>query len=97
MERAHKRSNEVDGLGSNDGILVIGSTNDLDQLDFSVTKRPSRFDRKYHFGPPDETRLSTGLILFIRRLVCKVALWRWRFGLWLSEVEDDQAVTSHCM
>ena len=33
----------------------------------------------------------------VGRLVCKVALWRWRFGLWLSEVEDDQAVTSHCM
>lgn len=46
--------NEVDGLSSNDGILMIGSTNHLDQLDPSVTKRPSRFDRKYHFALPTE-------------------------------------------
>ena len=51
--------NEVDGLSSNDGILMIGSTNNLDQLDPSVTKRPSRFDRKYHFSLPNEDeRLS---------------------------------------
>jgi DNA polymerase III delta prime subunit len=58
----HTRSyflNEVDGLSSNDGILMIGSTNNLDQLDPSVTKRPSRFDRKYHFSlPSEEDRLA---------------------------------------
>lgn len=37
------------------GILIIGSTNHLDRLDTSVTKRPSRFDRKYHFKLPEET------------------------------------------
>jgi len=41
--------NEVDGLESNDGILIIGSTNHLDHLDPAISKRPSRFDRKYHF------------------------------------------------
>jgi hypothetical protein len=46
--------NEVDGLESNDGILMIGSTNHIEQLDPAVTKRPSRFDRKYHFKLPDE-------------------------------------------
>lgn len=46
--------NEVDGLESNDGILMIGSTNHLDRLDPAVTKRPSRFDRKYHFKLPSE-------------------------------------------
>lgn len=46
--------NEVDGLNNNDGILMIGSTNYLDQLDPAVTKRPSRFDRKYHFELPTE-------------------------------------------
>jgi hypothetical protein len=45
--------NEVDGLESNDGILMIGSTNHLDRLDTAITKRPSRFDRKYHFKVPD--------------------------------------------
>jgi transitional endoplasmic reticulum ATPase len=44
--------NEVDGLDSNDGILMIGSTNHLNSLDPAISKRPSRFDRKYHFKVP---------------------------------------------
>lgn len=51
--------NEVDGLALNDGILMIGSTNNFEQLDPAVTKRPSRFDRKYHFSlPNDDERLA---------------------------------------
>ncbi|TVY84733.1 putative ATPase [Lachnellula suecica] len=46
--------NEVDGLESNDGILMVGSTNHLELLDPAISKRPSRFDRKYHFKLPDE-------------------------------------------
>ncbi|KAK4985747.1 hypothetical protein LTR50_005769 [Elasticomyces elasticus] len=38
--------NEVDGLKSNDGIL-------MDRLDPGISKRPSRFDRKYYFPDPD--------------------------------------------
>jgi transitional endoplasmic reticulum ATPase len=45
--------NEVDGLRSNDGILMVGSTNHLDRLDPGISKRPSRFDRKYYFPNPD--------------------------------------------
>jgi hypothetical protein len=45
--------NEVDGLKPNDGILMIGSTNHLSRLDPAISKRPSRFDRKYHFRIPD--------------------------------------------
>ena len=45
--------NEVDGLESNDGILMLGSTNHLDRLDPGLAKRPSRFDRKYYFPNPD--------------------------------------------
>ena len=44
--------NEVDGLEDNDGLMIIGSTNYLENLDPSITKRPSRFDRKYHFSLP---------------------------------------------
>lgn len=44
--------NEVDGLESNDGILMLGSTNHLDKLDPGIAKRPSRFDRKYLFPNP---------------------------------------------
>jgi transitional endoplasmic reticulum ATPase len=44
--------NEVDGLESNHGILMIGSTNHLERLDPGISKRPSRFDRKYFFDVP---------------------------------------------
>ncbi|KAI9677030.1 MAG: hypothetical protein M1817_006869 [Caeruleum heppii] len=46
--------NEVDGIESNDGIMMIGSTNYLGKLDPAIAKRPSRFDRKYHFPLPAE-------------------------------------------
>jgi len=44
--------NQVDGLSKNDGILMVGSTNHLDRLDPGISKRPSRFDRKYLFPNP---------------------------------------------
>ncbi|KAK5746375.1 hypothetical protein LTR17_000755 [Elasticomyces elasticus] len=43
---------KVDGLESNDGICMIGSTNHLERLDAGISKRPSRFDRKYHYKLP---------------------------------------------
>lgn len=46
--------NEVDGLEDNDGILMVGSTNYLERLDPGISKRPSRFDRKYYFPNPDK-------------------------------------------
>lgn len=46
--------NAVDGLSENEGVLMIGSTNHLDQLDPGLAKRPSRFDRKYLFPDPNE-------------------------------------------
>lgn len=46
--------NEVDGLENNDGILMLASTNFLDRLDPGLSKRPSRFDRKYLFPLPNE-------------------------------------------
>jgi transitional endoplasmic reticulum ATPase len=45
--------NQVDGLATNDGILMVGSTNHLERLDPGISKRPSRFDRKYLFPNPD--------------------------------------------
>ncbi|POS73750.1 ATPase [Diaporthe helianthi] len=46
--------NEVDGLKSNDGIFMVGSTNHLDRLDPGISQRPSRFDRKYLFDNPNK-------------------------------------------
>ncbi len=47
--------NEVDGIAGLDGVMIVGSTNHLDKLDPAISKRPSRFDRKYHFSLPGET------------------------------------------
>ena len=44
--------NQMDGLDDNNGILVVGTTNHLNQLDPGIVSRPSRFDRKYEFGLP---------------------------------------------
>ncbi|KAF9730528.1 ATP-dependent Zn protease [Paraphaeosphaeria minitans] len=46
--------NEVDGLENNDGMLMIATTNHLDELDPGLSKRPSRFDRKYLFPLPNK-------------------------------------------
>ena len=54
--------NEVDGVEENNGLLIIGSTNHIERLDTSITKRPSRFDRKFHFKTPSEHE---------RRLYCQ--------------------------
>ena len=44
--------NEMDGFAENAGILTIATTNHPDKLDPAILDRPSRFDRKYHFGLP---------------------------------------------
>lgn len=42
----------VDGFESNEKIMMLGSTNYLERLDAGISKRPGRFDRKYHFVLP---------------------------------------------
>jgi AAA+ superfamily predicted ATPase len=44
--------NEMDGFAANVGILTIATTNHPAKLDPAILDRPSRFDRKYHFGLP---------------------------------------------
>jgi hypothetical protein len=51
----HNRSfflNELDGFAANTGVVTIASTNYPERLDPAILARPSRFDRKYHFGLP---------------------------------------------
>lgn len=40
--------NQLDGLESNDGLLIIGTTNHLELIDPALRSRPSRFDRKLY-------------------------------------------------
>jgi len=44
--------NELDGFQSNNGVVVLATTNHPDKLDPAILERPSRFDRKYHFNLP---------------------------------------------
>lgn len=44
--------NELDGFASNDGILVVASSNHPGKIDEALLKRPSRFDRVFHIGVP---------------------------------------------
>src|SRR5207237_7749294 len=44
--------NELDGFASNEGLLVVATTNHAERLDPALAQRPSRFDRKYVFELP---------------------------------------------
>ena len=43
---------EMDGFGTNEGIIVMAATNRVDILDPAIL-RPGRFDRKIVVGKPD--------------------------------------------
>ncbi len=44
--------NQLDGFEKNVGLVVLATTNHPDRIDSAIINRPSRFDRKYHFGLP---------------------------------------------
>jgi len=43
---------QLDGIGSSEGILVLGTTNHPEDVDPALIHRPSRFDRVWRFGLP---------------------------------------------
>lgn len=48
---------QLDGAASNEGVFVVGTTNNPWALDKAISSRPSRFDVRVEFGLPDtETR-----------------------------------------
>lgn len=60
--------NELDGFAANEGVVTIASTNHPERLDPAIMARPSRFDRKYHFGLPAEAERLAFLELWRARL-----------------------------
>jgi len=67
----HNRSfflNELDGFAGNTGVVTIASTNHPEKLDPAIMARPSRFDRKYHFGLPGAPERRAYLELWSARV-----------------------------
>jgi SpoVK/Ycf46/Vps4 family AAA+-type ATPase len=44
--------NNLDGIGTYDGLIVVGTANDPTALDASILRRPGRFDRVVAFALP---------------------------------------------
>jgi len=44
--------NEMDGINTNDSIVVVATTNDIASLDRAIANRPGRFDTKIYIGNP---------------------------------------------
>lgn len=45
--------NFMDGISTKNGLLVIATANDVKRLKTNITKRPSRFDRKFEIPLPN--------------------------------------------
>jgi transitional endoplasmic reticulum ATPase len=45
--------NCLDGVGSQDGVIVVATANDPTCLDAAILKRPGRFDRVVQFRNPE--------------------------------------------
>ncbi len=62
--------NEMDGFASNDGLLVIASSNHPGKIDEALLKRPSRFDRVFHIGLPKKAER----IEYCRRILSRTQM-----------------------
>jgi len=60
--------NEMDGFETNDGVVVLATTNYPKKLDAAILDRPSRFDRKYFFDLPGADERSTYVELWNKEL-----------------------------
>jgi SpoVK/Ycf46/Vps4 family AAA+-type ATPase len=60
--------NQLDGFEKNVGMLVLATTNHPERIDPAILDRPSRFDRKYHFGLPAAPERDNYFRLWQKRL-----------------------------
>jgi len=52
---------EMDGIGSNNGVVVVATTNHLGLIDWAISDRPGRFDRIIEVGLPSR-QIRQGII-----------------------------------
>jgi len=60
--------NCLDGLGTQEGVIVVATANDPTALDPAIMRRPGRFDRVVEFPAPDAELRATYLRKFIPNL-----------------------------
>jgi hypothetical protein len=77
--------NELDGFADNEGVVVIASTNHPEKLDPAILDRPSRFDRKYHFGLPG-----------LRERLAYINHWNQRLQFELRLTEAEEVAVAEC-
>jgi SpoVK/Ycf46/Vps4 family AAA+-type ATPase len=46
--------NLLDGISAKNGLLIIATANNVKKLQANITKRPSRFDRKFEIPLPNQ-------------------------------------------
>jgi AAA+ superfamily predicted ATPase len=51
--------NTLDGIGTREGIFIIGTTNYPERIDPAIVNRAGRFDRTYFFEAPDYAKRLT--------------------------------------
>jgi hypothetical protein len=61
--------NCLDGLGTQEGIIVVATANDPTALDPAILRRPGRFDRVVEFPGPDHELRATFLRKFLPNLL----------------------------
>ena len=64
--------NELDGFAANEGIVTVATTNHPERLDPAIAQRPSRFDRRYAFEPPDAEGRAAYFALWGRALAAEM-------------------------
>ena len=88
---------QLDGVGSKDGLLIIGTTNNAAEIDPALVHRPSRFDRVWHFPLPNYTLRLEYLASTFENLSCKSLDWLaertegWSFA-YLNELRTTAAI-----
>jgi len=60
----------MDGISSKEGLLIVGTANDISQLQSNITDRPSRFDRKWEIPLPTQEMA----FLYIKKCIKNVDL-----------------------
>lgn len=56
---------QLDGISSNDGVFVVGTTNNQRILDRAIACRPSRFDVRLEFDVPEKNERKKIFALFL--------------------------------